>query len=115
MSAFICSDRQFATIAKFLFTTERRQQSFADSLKRENVQSVNYRYTEKTRFKKVNLNSASLESIAGFNAADMLRLLQCIDYQSCEHPNYDDTFFNLAERILIPSAKGLPASDIWTI
>jgi hypothetical protein len=115
MSAYICSDRQFATIAKYLFTAEKRQQSFADSLKRENVKSVNYRYREKTRVKKVDLASTTIESIAQYRAADILRLLACVDYQSCEHPDYDDTFFNMAERLLMPEAKKDPGSTVWSV
>lgn len=115
MSAYICSDRQFATIAKFLFTAEKRQQIFADNLKRENVRSVNTRYNEKTRFKKVDLNSASVDSIPDFSAADILRLLACVEYQSCEHADYDDTGMSLAVRLLIPETKKDPVSVIWSI
>ena len=58
MSAFICSDAQFATVARGLFTDESTAQQFANHLKRENVRSVNYRYKEKTRATRVNMDMA---------------------------------------------------------
>ena len=89
MSAFICSDRQFAVVARQLFLTEAQQQRFADALKRENIRSVNYRYKETTRFTPVKLSEA--DGAPNYNDLDLIKLLTCIDYQSCERPDYDDT------------------------
>lgn len=117
MSAFICSDKHFAVVAKALFSKPKNQQVFADQLKLENVRSVNYRYNEKTRFRRVNLNAATPEEVNQYLGHDIARLLECIDYQSCEHPDYDDTFFNLAMRIL--SAQGANPNqatpNLWSI
>jgi hypothetical protein len=59
-------------------------QEVADALKRENIKSVNYRYRERTRFKKCDLSGADL----GVTPAEVLELIECLDYQSCEHPDY---------------------------
>ena len=71
MSAFICSDRQFATVARYLFSSEATAQQFADHLKRENVRSVNYRYGLKGRFTRVNMAKAC-DGWTGHDIAAML-------------------------------------------
>jgi hypothetical protein len=117
MSAYICSDKQFATIAKALFSSPVHQQAFANHLKKENIKSVNHRYNENTRFRKVNLDAATPEEVAQYDGSDILQLLACVDYQSCEHPDYDDTFFNLAKRILtLQGANTKNAKpNLWSI
>jgi hypothetical protein len=57
MSAFICSDKHFAVVAKALFASPTQAQQFADALKRENIKSVNHRYNESYRFRKVKLDA----------------------------------------------------------
>jgi hypothetical protein len=98
MSAFICSDKHFATVAKYIFLSDNDAQHFADTLKRENVRSVNHRYKEKTRFRPVNLKQA--DRVSAYSDHDILALLECIDYQSCEHPTYNETTYKLAVRWL---------------
>jgi hypothetical protein len=117
MSCFICSDKHFATVAKALFIQRDKQQRFADALKRENIKSVNHRYSERNRFKAVNLDSVSLADVDKFNHHDIMRLLQCIDYQSSDAPDYDDVLFNMTERYL--TAHGADANksqpNLWSI
>jgi hypothetical protein len=118
MSAYICSDKQFATIAKALFSSPTHQQHFANHLKKENIKSVNHRYNENTRFRKVNLDAATPEEVARYMGHDILRLLDCVDYQSCEdYTNYDDTYYNLAKRLL--QAQGADSEkaqhNLWSI
>jgi len=117
MSAYICSDKQFAVIAKAMFAEPRNQQTFANHLKRENIKSVNYRYKETTRFTKVNLNAATQEEVNGYFGHDILKLLYCVDYQSCEHPDYDDTQYKLVARLL--QAQGADSEqsqpNLWSI
>jgi hypothetical protein len=104
MSAYICSDKHFAVVAKAMFADLYEQQQFANHLKRENIKSVNYRYGEKTRFSQVNLEAAKAADVRQYNGHDIHALLNCIDYQSCEHPDYDSTMYKLATRLL--SAQG---------
>ena len=118
MSAYICSDKHFAVVAKHLFPGDlMRQQFFADQLKRENIKSVNYRYNERTRFRKVNLDDATAADLRLYNMHDALRLLECIDYQSCEHPICDDTSITLAMDLL--RARGADSdrarTNLWAI
>ena len=100
MSAFLCSDKHFAVVAKHLFTTERAQQDFADHLKRENIKSVNWRYNERSRFHKVNLFAATPDDVQTYTIHDILRLLECAEYQSCEHPDHNEVPSVLAMRCL---------------
>ena len=117
MSAFICSDKHFAVVAKALFADKYEQQLFANHLKRENIRSVNYRYNEKTRVTRVNLNAASDADVRQYDGSDILKLLNCIDYQSCEHPDYDSTMFKLATRLLkLQGANEKVAKpNLWSI
>lgn len=99
MSAFICSDLQFAVVARAVFPTSLiRQQLFANNLKRQNIRSVNYRYKENTRFTKVNFDDAN--DAPAYHDWDIIGLLRCIDYQSCERPDYDDTLIDMAQQLV---------------
>lgn len=115
MSVFLCSDKQFAAVAKGLFSSRQAQQLFADKLKRENLLSVNQRYRETTRFRKVDLNAVSDEEMKGFFGHDILALLTCIDYQSDSRPEYDDTSYSLAFRLLEWQGARRQASSCWSI
>jgi hypothetical protein len=118
MSSFICSDKHFATIAKALFIhNKHQQQNFADTLKRENIRSVNHRYGEKNRFRAVDLSVVTNDVLKDFTHHDLLRLLECVDYQSCDAPDYDDTMMVVTQRMLIAqgavSNKAQP--NLWSI
>ena len=111
MSAFICSDAQFATVARWLFTDDATAQRFADHLKRENVRSVKARYGSKNRAHRVNLNMA----VKGYSIHDIAAMLACIDYQSCEHDEYDAAPLQLAQRLLLTAGADVNQSTIWSI
>ena len=115
MSAFICTDTQFAVVAKFLFDDAALTQSFANGLKRENIRSVNYRYKERSRFSPVKLAAVSDADIAYYTMHDALKLLECIDYQSCEHPTYDKVLYELASTLLIARGARSSQSSVWSI
>lgn len=118
MSAFICSDKQFAVVAKHLFPADvQAQQFFADHLKRENIASVNYRYNERTRRTKCNLDHATDDDVRLYTVHGILRLLECVDYQSCEHPDYDSTQYKLAKRLLesLGADAELARPGLWAI
>lgn len=93
MSAYICSDRQFQTIAEYAaeYMGTNCPSTVADVLKRENVRSVNTRYNEKTRFSKVAFKAGNSLSNSGFNNADIVALCDCVGYQSCENNDYQQT------------------------
>lgn len=84
MSAYICDDSLIATIALWATTDKIAAQEVANGLKRENVKSVNYRYKEKTRVTKCALGGADTQ----IDVLGVLDLIDCLEYQSCEHPDY---------------------------
>jgi hypothetical protein len=92
MSAYICSDRQFQTIAEYAAEyMGAYAATVADVLKRENVRSVNTRYNEKTRSSKVAFKAGNSLLGSGFNNADIVALCNCVNYQSCENNDYQQT------------------------
>lgn len=85
MSSFILSDKHFQIIAEYIKSESPSFdcQDFANRLKRINIESVNYRYNEKTRFSKVKFNNQF--SYSDYDKFDIIRLIQCWSYQSCEN------------------------------
>lgn len=112
MSAFICSDRHIATIAHFVANGNLESaQLIADNLKRENIRSVNYRYNEKTRAKPCDISDYWKE--ASIN--DLVCLVHCLDYQSCERPDYDVVLLRTIESLLLRFGANPAKSEIWSI
>lgn len=117
MSAYICSDRHIASIALWaamesagkLKDLSGMAQEIADALKRENIKSVNYRYREKTRFKKCDILKADV-----LPPEDIVALCDCLDYQSCEHPDYKPGMLAVI-RASAFRASGGRKSDLWSI
>lgn len=116
MSAFILTDRHFSAIAYYCAAMNENvhPQTLADQLKRINIQSVNYRYSEKTRATRCKLSATD-----GLTHSDIVKLIQCWDYQSCENGRSLDyltmssflhSFFTPAQ---IETARD--QSDVWTI
>lgn len=82
MSAFICSDLHFSIIAYAIegLNPSVNAQGLADKLKSINIESFNYRYNEKTRKTRCKLKHDG----RNYSTADIIRLIQCWSYQSCE-------------------------------
>lgn len=115
MSAFICSDRHIATVADHVFADADDAQRFADKLKRENIKSVNSRYNERTRFTPVDMTQSIKDR---YTPSDVCWMLECLDYQSCEHQDFDRVTITLAIDLLI--ARGARyekdgAPTVWSI
>lgn len=86
MSAFILSDKHFQVIAQYI--TENKiqcmnAQDLANRMKKINIESVDYRYNEKTRFSKVKFSDSIHAS--EYSKYDIIRLIECWNYQSCEN------------------------------
>jgi hypothetical protein len=82
MSAFILSDKHFSVIAYYIGNlTDIDPQIIADKLKAINIESVNYRYKEKTPKRKCKL----MHTGDNYSTADIIRLIRCWSYQSCEN------------------------------
>lgn len=86
MSAWIASDKHIASVAYFVATGEEELQRVATLLKRENINSVNHRYSEKTRRTK-----CSIKNIEQLSVQDVYSLALSICYQSSEHPTWETT------------------------
>ncbi len=90
MSAFILSDLHFSTIAIYIHHLDHNIgiQELADKLKSINIDSVNYRYGEKTR--KAKCKIINNFDNTRYDKYDIIRLIECWDYQVCENPdNFD--------------------------
>lgn len=90
MSAFILSDLHFSTIAIYIHHLNDNVgiQELANKLKSINIDSVNYRYNENTRKSKCKIIN-NYEHVK-YTKYDIIRLIQCWDYQSCEKAdNFD--------------------------
>lgn len=81
MSAFICSDFHIATIASFV--DSNNAQELANRMKRVNINSVNYRYNESTKYRKCSMKQVCII----YSKHDIAKLIDCWDYQSCEKMN----------------------------
>jgi hypothetical protein len=93
MSAFIVSRKYIAAIAKAAHVLLGvNALEVADALSRENHESFNYRYDEDNgspaRFETAEIESAP--DLSGTPYA-LLAAVNCLDYQSCERPGWDDS------------------------
>lgn len=94
MSAYIMSDLAIFNIAQNVQPDNIGQ--FADMLKRININSVNYRYSENTRFRKVKFPDTIQDS--KLTKLEIIRLIECWKYQACEMPN--NLEFNIMDGFL---------------
>ncbi len=131
MSAFIVSQEHVLTIAKaynkFIvqsnssFTIEPELSELVEIAKilyKENVKSVNYRYNTRSRLP--NLENHTPIQV---NNTELIKLIQCLDYQSCEHKDYtkskakkmiDELLIAVYYAILIKNNKDYDAAK-WTV
>jgi hypothetical protein len=87
MSAFILSDLHISTIAIYIHHLNDNIdiQELANKLKSINIDSVDYRYGEKNRKSKCKIIN-NYDNVR-YTKYDIIRLIQCWDYQSCEKPD----------------------------
>ncbi len=123
MSAFIVTKEHVVTVAYYYHKNDRNLSmddvlNTAKVLYKENIKSVNYRYNEKTRLPKLD----DVEPKTNFGVYDVIKLIHCLDYQSCEHPDYykspakkilDTLLLNMFENTLKDNANYDRAK--WTI
>jgi hypothetical protein len=124
MSAFICSDLHQFVVADFIVTnviseTENPQQltlDLANKLKRINVDSVNYRYQEKTKVYKVKLLSTDYLTAASLSLHDKAKLAKSWIYQSCEDSSLDYFAYSaLIEQVIKASKANHEMGTFWSI
>lgn len=117
MSAFICSDFHIMAVSLVVakhFKTDA--QALADKLKAINIESVNYRYNEKTPKRKCKVNG-SIDRV--FTARDIANLINCLDYQMCEKTTadylaYSSLLFRWVEENAADIVK-CEDSNLWSI
>ena len=82
MSAFLCTDYHIATMAKYIASLHGSidAQLLANKLKKINIDSVNYRYNEKSRAVR-----CKMDKTMEIGANDFAALFSCWDYQACEN------------------------------
>lgn len=135
MSAFICNPEHFHALAAFatqgnvyspagiepawlrsrceeyLVTPEREHDAtVARILYLENVRSVDYRYGEKNEIDPEYWNIRSYPPVN--NPVHILKMCACLEYQSCETPDYRDSLaYLLLTRIRAKAIKSLPGYE----
>ena len=110
MSAFVCSDLHIATIAEHVAPDNAR--NLANKLKQINVESVNYRYDEKTRPTKCKMYFREDLTID-----DVAKLIACWDYQSCENPNSIDyqVYAKYLHNWVIANGANVDNGKFWSV
>ena len=122
MSAFICSDYHISVLADFAASRRgfpimidgkewRDREEIFECLHAENVRSVNYRYKEN----EAPLGRFDLRASAHsdrYSRVDIIKACHCLEYQSCETPDYRETVaFQLLEAIKSAAEHSLPGYD----
>ena len=83
MSAWMASDKHIASVVCSVIKEELRQ-GVADCIKKANLLSINYRYNEDEPFEPCDLTQAIT-----LTNKDKVKLCYSLDYQSCEHPEWE--------------------------
>ncbi|MER2511278.1 MAG: hypothetical protein ABTQ25_02460 [Nitrosomonas ureae] len=114
MSAYICSDKHIATIAvafTSLLAKGADTQPIADELLRINTESVNYRYNEDTPVETVDLTEAETDR----SFEDLVALCGCLNYQSCELPDYKNPLLDSITAQFKANCRTGVESPVWSI
>jgi len=109
MSAFVISDKHLNVIINSLpkywestfhhITRLEHKDKSESEIKRliakifieENIKSVNYRYSNDYQGLSIKDFDLRFSSMLRVDALSAIKLLHCLDYQSCEHREYDDS------------------------
>lgn len=113
MSAFICSDLHISVIASELAGYfELPVKKTANYLKKINIQSVNFRYSGKTRTTQCKLHTCNSD----YSLNDKAQLMQCFLYQACENATVE---FKALECLIqtwqAENAANPKLSNLWDI
>jgi hypothetical protein len=128
MSAFIVSDQHIHAIVSFAVMCQARTNSTAfyatrrhtdlrepadrtklgQLLLKENYKSVGHRYREADDFS----GDYRHEQVATPTPVEILKLLSCLEYQSCEHPDYRESeAYAVLEHLRGEAIAQLPGYD----
>lgn len=127
MSAFVCGKKHIAALATFAVAKKvwlgsksagpGDYESIYKTLASENVRSVCHRYADE----KPEAYAEFLKPQGKFVVADpvsVLKLAQCLDYQSCETDDWQDTqACRILKHIIAAAIDALPGYDAapWAI
>lgn len=123
MSAYILSEKiinkivngaagysQYVRLAGELLCLKDAQdlEKIGQILTDENYRSVNYRYNERDDSPKF----THLQTLENFSPVEMLKALDCLEYQSCEHPEWKGSrAFTFVCHIRGAAISNLPGYD----
>lgn len=128
MSAFICNDYHISFIVqagikfkawlnfgdKYDYLTRERAQHVFEVLKRENQRSVGVRYREKDR----DPVTRFVPAIGGIEPIQVFKAIACLDYQSCETDEWENSlaykYLRAIEKAAIRELPGYEAAK-WEI
>lgn len=128
MSAFICSPAHISALVRYacrnnlslgynipgtpgrsVFRVAGREQETCDMLARENAASVAYRYPNDTVEAVAVVYDIAARMLSPVEA---LKAAQCLEYQSCEHPQWEASGArSLMEAIKSHAIRNLPGYD----
>ena len=114
MSAFICNSSHITALAVYAARNRLHGRTDANQigvmLHAENVLSVNYRYGEATI---PNFEICEGAAFHEFSQVQIIKAARCLDYQSCEHPGWQqsDACRLLQTIIGDDSSRNLPGYD----
>jgi hypothetical protein len=106
MSAFIVGDNHIGAILRWylmeshpayrpqwrgLEPTAREAASMFTALARENWRSVSYRYGYVRRSEPTPVDDLQLTRFAELTPVEVIKACDCLNYQSCEHPTYEQS------------------------
>jgi hypothetical protein len=115
MSAFVCSDRHIATIAVAYcrLTGFDNPAALANHLLTTNIRSVNWRYPN---HEPAPIRRCSLEDVAeNLSFPDLVALCECLDYQSCELPDYKNPLLEEITALFRSHVHHGVKSALWSI
>lgn len=87
--------------------------AYADVLYQQNVRSVNHRYRESEEPEPLAPSGVELAaSVIGISAVQILKMCNCLEYQSCENDDYYDTVaYRLTVAIKDAAIRQLPGYE----
>ena len=103
-----------ASLGGLIYPIDEIGQIIATDLLKANYNSVNYRYNENTEPHKIKFEKVS------YNLGELLGCINCFDYQTCEVPNWEDSYIYkdlqiLKDRILNKAIKQLGFEIPWGV
>ena len=92
--------------------------TIGQALHDENIRSVNYRYrrtdpAEIYRHRPTFAGAVSLEETRTLRALDVIKICRCVEYQSCEHPEWETSWSRtFLQQVVDAAINDLPGYDV---